>query len=258
MRSKSIGQNSIQGRRRSAGTGYVIIPKDENRDKFIKQCYRTGTISMLLDNNNEVLHKVKISSQVLDEIEFPESNLELGSLVCWVNYYRHNKPVVIARLFKNDDSQERDENSFNLERSTDDASVSIVGRAKDGKLYVSVEGDASEVVISVKNSDEDGKMRIEVAGDSEVEVTGTASIKANKINFGEGAEPLLLGNTTQSELQQTINLLQALLNVINGAPIPEPGSGAPSALQTALSSAITGQSLGDFGDDIKSELTNTD
>lgn len=56
----------------------------------------------------------------------------------------------------------------------------------------------------------------------------------------------------KKELEKTHNLLAALLQVINGAPIPEPGTGSPSAFQTVLKTAIASFSLGQF-DDIENE-----
>lgn len=50
----------------------------------------------------------------------------------------------------------------------------------------------------------------------------------------------------KTQLDKTNNLLTALINIISGAPIPEPGNSAPSALQAALSAALTGQNLGDY------------
>ena len=50
----------------------------------------------------------------------------------------------------------------------------------------------------------------------------------------------------QKQLDVTNELLKALILVIDGPPIPEPGAGAPSAFQTALKSALIGQSLGDY------------
>ncbi len=56
----------------------------------------------------------------------------------------------------------------------------------------------------------------------------------------------------KAQLDKSNTLLNALLTVINGAPIPEPGAGAPSALQTALALAIVGKSLGTY-EDIENE-----
>lgn len=48
------------------------------------------------------------------------------------------------------------------------------------------------------------------------------------------------------EYNKTRQVLDSILQVINGSQVPEPGSGAPSALQTALKVALQGKSSGDF------------
>ena len=74
-------------------------------------------------------------------------------------------------------------------------------------------------------------------------------VAAGVIQFNDGS---FGGLTKTQELvrQLTIqnSLLTAILSVLNGAPIPEPGSGAPSALQAALKIALIGQQIGDYSD----------
>ncbi|MCT4580845.1 MAG: hypothetical protein N4A35_05450 [Flavobacteriales bacterium] len=70
---------------------------------------------------------------------------------------------------------------------------------------------------------------------------GTATINGD--GFG--------GLTKTPELVKQLNknnaVLSALIGVINSpAPIPEPGSGSPSALQAAFKTAISGKTLGNF------------
>lgn len=48
------------------------------------------------------------------------------------------------------------------------------------------------------------------------------------------------------ELKKNNEILQALLNTINGSPVTEPGNGSPSALQLAIKTALAGKKLGDF------------
>lgn len=50
------------------------------------------------------------------------------------------------------------------------------------------------------------------------------------------------------ELNKNNALLESIITIISGAAIPEPGSGSPSALQTALKTAIAGKQLGDFSE----------
>lgn len=68
------------------------------------------------------------------------------------------------------------------------------------------------------------------------------AIQLNDGSFGGLTKTLEL----QTQLNKTNQLLTSLLNIINGPPIPEPGSSAPSALQAALKAAIAGESLGDY------------
>jgi hypothetical protein len=63
---------------------------------------------------------------------------------------------------------------------------------------------------------------------------------------------LVKADVLKDELDKTNQLLNGILNVINGANIPEPGNGAPSAFQAAVKSALIGKSLGNF-DSIKND-----
>lgn len=67
--------------------------------------------------------------------------------------------------------------------------------------------------------------------------------------YGGSNGPLVIWeDKLKAELDKVKQILTALLNVIGGAPIPEPGSGAPSALQAALDAAFTGSQLPSFED----------
>ena len=75
--------------------------------------------------------------------------------------------------------------------------------------------------------------------------------------FNDGS---LGGLTKTKELQTQINklnmLVSHLVTVITGAPVPEPGSGAASALQAALKAAIAADSVGDFSDIENKKITH--
>ena len=73
MKKKSVGTQGIYGKRLSAGIGYIIIPNDQDRKKFIIHCNNTSTVSMLTENN-EYFHDVNIDSWTLQEIEWPDTN----------------------------------------------------------------------------------------------------------------------------------------------------------------------------------------
>ena len=50
MDKKYISTRSSSGVKDNVGVGFVAIPGGVNKKKFIDRCYRTGTISLLLEN----------------------------------------------------------------------------------------------------------------------------------------------------------------------------------------------------------------
>lgn len=85
----------------------------------------------------------------------------------------------------------------------------------------------------------------------------TVLINKDVFSFNGGS----LGGLTKTQelktqLDKTTQLLQQLITVLSGAPIPEPGNGAPSALQTSLAAAIAGLSLGDFSNIENEKITH--
>lgn len=67
------------------------------------------------------------------------------------------------------------------------------------------------------------------------------------INDGENGG-LIRIEALKEEYRKTKELLDALMTIISGAPIPEPGAGSPSALQAALNTATVGKGTGSFED----------
>jgi hypothetical protein len=81
--------------------------------------------------------------------------------------------------------------------------------------------------------------------------------EADLIEFNGGSNGgLAITPTLINELNKTNAILQAIVNIINGASIPEPGNGAASALQTALKTAITNKNLGDFSQVENKKITH--
>lgn len=78
--------------------------------------------------------------------------------------------------------------------------------------------------------------------------------EAELIQFNGGSNGgLTITPTLVENLNKNNAILEAILNVITGSSIPEPGNGNASALQVALSAAVTGKELGDFTE-IENEL----
>ena len=111
---------------------------------------------------------------------------------------------------------------------------------QDGSLYV--KGSTGSIVHLAAG--ENGAIRLN--GLPSVPVENNSVQEGEVIINGGNNGGMTITPTLRAELEKNNAILQALLNVINGAPIPEPGQGAPSALQSALSGAVTGRQVGDF------------
>lgn len=275
-----MGNNSVQtsglgNNRYAIGTCYIVIPAGVDRDSYVTNCYRNGRVSVQCEDGS-FIPNIPIGLSILKDVDFPDDIKQLGSQLIYNTMPLHNQPIIVDRILKDDESNDLVENQFKLEKHTDSGSVSISGIAKDGNLFINVDGkagDGGKIYIDVGNDDNSGGIILNLKGDLQAElqdmvlnilkglnITTKEDINIDsekKINLGDGNEPMLLGDTTQSEINKSNTLVQSLVTIINGTPIPEPGSGSPSALQAALAAAIIGQSLGDFSQ-IKSEKSFTE
>lgn len=236
-----VQQTSIGNTRYSIGLCYAIIPEDVERDKYVADCKRRGRLTILTENG-DIVWDCPVGLSILDKIEFPLETGQLGSQLVYNNENKHNKPIIVDRILKDDESLSLNENEFRFERSTDNGSVSLVGVAKEGNLYVNVFGNSEnggKVYIDVGNSEESGEIVVNLKGDLNIElneafinVLNGLIIKAVEdinifstdgvINLGEeNLEPLLKGTETVSQLNKEIQALTDLLNSIgNITPIP--------------------------------------
>lgn len=125
--------------------------------------------------------------------------------------------------------------------------VRLMTSVDDGLLYLPTVGSSVIVVKSKKNL-------YFVAMFSALD---QVTIAAPSIQFGDGTfGGMVKGTEFQTQEAKTVQLLEALLGIINGAPIPEPGSGAPSALQAALKTAVSGLSVPDFTNAVNGIITH--
>lgn len=80
----------------TAGIGYIVIPNNEDRDDYVKRCYRTHSVDILPGMNYSKTYNIPITVEALERIEFPEKTEDLGSTVVWVREDFQNRPVVIG------------------------------------------------------------------------------------------------------------------------------------------------------------------
>jgi hypothetical protein len=74
--------------------------------------------------------------------------------------------------------------------------------------------------------------------------TSTLNIIDGEFKFNGGTKGIPKADVIKTESEKDKAILDALLQIINGAPIPEPGNGSPSALQIALAGVLASKQSG--------------
>lgn len=269
-----VQTKSIGNFRYPAGTCYAIIPEAVDRESYITNCYRTGRISAQFEDGS-FMTSVPVGMSVLQGIDFPDDVKQLGSQLVYVTEPTHNLPIIIDRILKDDESFDFDENQFKLQKYTDTGSVSISGMATDGNLLINAEGgnsDGGNIFIDITNPENLGLLNMNIKGDIQAEVENmtftilseltynvTGAITMNSevditlytienidiisdgdgvINLGTGDEPILLGDTTVTELDALQARVDLIINAIsNGVPVPNDGGVAYQSTMVAILAA---------------------
>jgi len=122
-------------------------------------------------------------------------------------------------------------------------------KAKKGKLLVLCQGGNFDAFEFLPVIDTDGGPSLN-EGDAALYTTSGGWIVCRENGsvelMGKGYGGVIKVEELKTQLEKSNQILQALLTVVRGAPIPEPGNSSPSALQTALSSAFASLGVGNF------------
>lgn len=177
------------------GYGYICIPENIDRNKYIKTCFRKEKISIILDQGGSMIMDCYITKESLQNITFPELAGQLGALVVFVVQKFNSKPIIIGTLSKTNESQLLSENTFKKEVKTDDNLVSIVGSG-DGSLTINVKNKTRGGKVSVNVIGEDAELNLNISGTTNINSTGDVNVKSsgniNSIYLREGVESIKL------------------------------------------------------------------
>lgn len=210
------------------GIGYVVIPTDVGRLDYIQTCMAKETISIYPETGGTSYNEVPISVSALRDIEFPEEGTRFGSQVIYLLHPTHRTPIVIAVIDKLNETINLGWKEFKLSKTVDNNEVTILGDAKQGSLFITVNSQkdiGGEIYLKVIKGDKAGKLDINVQGDiifvcknftlkSEniILKNKTVRILSNtKISLGMSEyEPAVLGNTLKDILGELIDAIEAI------------------------------------------------
>lgn len=177
MNQKISSLRSVKGIRNSAGVGYIVLPPEIDREKYVKLALQRGIVAMQLENGGVV--NVIIPKHIINDIEFPNSIVELGSLVFWVNVPKYNQPFVVGVYNKNEDLNDISEKAFCIKR-IGKGNVEIYGDGNKGSLNISVSSSqGGELNINV--SGEDSNASIFVNGVLQIKTSNEFSVESNSV-----------------------------------------------------------------------------
>lgn len=156
----------IQGYNYSCGVGYISIPVDLERDKYIGLCYRSNTVSIRLDDGC-FYNNCSISENDIGFIEFPKLINELGTPVVYVSDPIKGNIHIVSVLTETLKIGDKKEGQFKFRRKMGGNVIEIVGDSRKGSLSlyaISTTDSPGNLTISVNNKSTNSKLLLEVGG----------------------------------------------------------------------------------------------
>jgi hypothetical protein len=250
------------------GFGYVIIPNGIDRTRYVESCFNKERVSIVQENGSGIIKDCYIDRDKIKSLEFPTEKNILGNLVCYVTDSFHSKPIIIAVVSKESETQLLKEGKFQLKKEQGSNAVEISGSVADGVLNISVNNVNEYGVININVAGKTGgKVNISSTGEvtltadekvsvkarkeanikvldidsgdvSEVKVTPTEIhlLPKNKLSVFSGSSPMVLGDELLEQLEVLQNNIDLIITAIkNGVPLAGDGG---VAYKTSMVSII--------------------
>lgn len=212
-----LGIRSLDTGIGSAGVGFVVVPEEVDRNQYIKDCYRTNTVTINGGKGYGYFSAVNVDVNVMQNIEFPVDKDNRGTPVVWVKDAISQLPVIVAVLRKQNNYYSLNENQKRIYVGTAERGVEILADGNNSSLQISLVGDSEEysefdlkLTSSKKNSvfnlfsDNEinitTEKRLNVISNDEVE----AKIKKNgddKVSIKFNGEGLLYKDENKNEFE---------------------------------------------------------
>jgi len=174
-----VSKLGVPGNRLTAGVGFLYIPKDLAREKFVTACYKNGTVSFVTEHG-ERFDNVKVSKNLFKELEFPDSTDVLGSEVFWVLTPKYKQPVIVGILMRNGEFLNLAEGQFLLSKKTSAGYVEVFGSVKDGSnLVLKLESEIPNGKILIASTSRDNSGEIELYADGKTKIDSSGQVEVH-------------------------------------------------------------------------------
>ena len=261
--------------KRKSGFGYIVIPNDLERSKYINRCYDKQMVTISTYDDNAYFKNCKIDKNILQTIEFPKEPKKKGTPVYFVTDTFLKIPVIVAAFdFDNNtvDLQEgvevRSGDKFSAVYDKKNGNVNFNLKGSDSSFEINLSGQNSTIKLNSKNLIKlvsEGNIRMFTEGEinstsdkvkqeaKEVKlILEDIKLNTESIVINEGEESVVRGNELKRNLNTESNAITAIINAINAAPIVPLDGGA--SFKASLVSALSTVPRGNFRDILNDKI----
>lgn len=178
-----VSRNSIPNYSYPVGFGYIVIPYDTDRQRYIQTCLRKERVAIQLEAGGSVINNCYISKESLNRIKFPETSNELGSAVAFIVPKFYDIPIIVGVISKEDETQLLEENLFKHEVHDKNSIVSIIGKGSNGELFIEVNSEYSSggnIHITLKNKESKANLNVKCFGNINIYSEGDIALETLK------------------------------------------------------------------------------
>jgi hypothetical protein len=262
---ESNNRETRYNRRNTVTYGYITIPSNVDRGKYVANCLLTNIVSIMTIDGEFILHCM-IDSDLLQRIDFPDKFPDLGSGVLILTEPIKNQAFAVAKFNKGADSHLSNENEWRMRKVTKNGIIEVSGNADSGSVFIKAESykDSGGLFIDVSNSSDSAQLKLNVGGninlyckgDLNAQIDGKVTIydkddltlkSDTKIIQNAGSSPEVLGDKIVDQITKESQALTDSINaILNVTPVVVPaGALDPTwALVITALTAITDR--GDF------------
>ena len=249
-RNYTLGQTPIPGYKYSSGIGYIAIPTDIDRDKFISLCFKNLKVSIWTEDGG-FSNQVPISYDDLNIVIFPDDPKQLGSPIVWVLEHTHNQPMIVKVFNQSADMGDSTEGQMRFKKTYKSALTELTGSAKKGFLGLNITTDKdAQFFINVRSKNHNASFDTEVDGNINTFASGNIKYQQNggfilktlkvddntqfasmeqdtsshnftnkKFSINNGEQPFVLGNALKDFLSNFISQVAASTVGPTGGPL---------------------------------------
>ena len=166
----------------STGIGYITIPVNVDRKRYVSSCYRKERVSIQLDDGGSVLKDCYVSKDLLSSLKFPKTNDKLGSCVAFIVPKYHDIPIIVGVINRPGENDLLDEHIYKKVISSDVGVVSVEMKPEGG-IFINVDSafeNEGNIYVLVKSKNNTSKLDVKCFGDINIYAEGKTTLETLK------------------------------------------------------------------------------